>query len=205
MKQQQILWGVVGLVVLISVGYMFFGGQDSGDYRQEILDERERQYKFLRYNEESPLTDAQKLAFDSLICFPVDEKYKVRARMVPLQQKQFLEIPMTDGSMETYLKHSYVDFELGGKSCRLLLLQAADEPDKKNFFLPFADQTSGELTYGGGRYLNLRQDGINSVTIDFNLAYNPYCAYNPDFACPIPPRENILDVPIKAGEKNYLK
>ncbi|QDH77530.1 DUF1684 domain-containing protein [Echinicola soli] len=205
MKQQQILLGIVGVVVLAAVGYMFFGGQSSGDYREKILDERERQYKFLRYNDESPLTDKQKLAFDSLICFPVDEKYKLRARLVPLQQKQLLEIPMTDGSMETYVKHSYVDFELEGKSCRLLLLQAADEPDKKNFFLPFADETSGELTYGGGRYLNLRQDGMNSITIDFNLAYNPYCAYNPDFACPIPPKENILDVPIEAGEKNYLE
>ncbi|AWW29831.1 DUF1684 domain-containing protein [Echinicola strongylocentroti] len=205
MKQNQIVLGMVGVVVLLAVGYMFFGGQSTGDYRETVVSERERQYKFLRYNEESPLTDKQKLGFDSLSCFPIDEKYKVRARLVPLQERQVLEIPMTDGTLESYVKHSYADFELGGESCRLLLLQAVDEPDPKNFFLPFADETSGESTYGGGRYLNLRQDGMNSITIDFNLAYNPYCAYNPDFACPIPPKENILSVPITAGEKNYLK
>ena len=75
----------------------------------------------------------------------------------------------------------------------------------RNFFLAFADSTSGKDTYGGGRYLNVRQDGKNSITIDFNLAYNPYCAYNPDFACPLPPKENVLTIAIEAGEKNYGK
>jgi len=125
--------------------------------------------------------------------------------MVPLQNRKMLELPMTDGSVERYLRHSFAEFELKGESVRLLLLQAADETDKKNFFLAFADDTSGGESYGGGRYLNLRQDGQQSITIDFNLAYNPYCAYNPDFACPIPPKENILDIPIRAGEKNYDK
>ena len=125
--------------------------------------------------------------------------------MVPLQNRKMLELPMTDGSVERYLRHSFAEFELMGESVRLLLLQAADETDKRNFFLAFADDTSGRESYGGGRYLNLRQDGQQSITIDFNLAYNPYCAYNPDFACPIPPKENILDIPIRAGEKNYDK
>ena len=64
---------------------------------------------------------------------------------------------------------------------------------------------SGRAQYGGGRYLNVRQDGKNSITIDFNLAFNPYCAYNPDFACPLPPRENILEIALPVGEKNYDK
>ncbi|GAB3648845.1 DUF1684 domain-containing protein [Echinicola sediminis] len=203
MKQNQLLIGIVGLVALIAVFYMFFGSGNTEDYKEEISAERERQYKFLRFNDDSPLTAAQKGAFDSLDCFPIDDKYKVRARLVPLQNQQVLEIPMTDGSKERYLKHSYAEFELEGKMQRLLLLQSVSEADKKNFFLPFADETSGESTYGGGRYLNLRQDGISGITIDFNLAFNPYCAYNPDFACPIPPKENILNVPILAGEKNY--
>ncbi len=123
--------------------------------------------------------------------------------MIPLENQHLLELAMTDGSSESYIKHSYAEFELEGLTRRLLLLQASDEPDKKKFFLAFADETSGESTYGGGRYINLRQDGSRSITIDFNLAYNPYCAYNPDFACPIPPKENILDIAIPAGEKNY--
>jgi len=203
MKQKQILLGLVGLVALLTVFYMFSGGESATDYKEKVREERERQYKFLRFNDESPLTLLQKEGFDSLDCFPIDEKYKVRARLIPLQNKQILEIPMTDGSMEKYVKHSYAEFELDGSSHRLLLLQSVNENDKKNFFMPFADETSGKSSYGGGRYLNLRQDGINSITIDFNLAYNPYCAYNPDYACPIPPKENILNIPILAGEKNY--
>jgi uncharacterized protein (DUF1684 family) len=84
-------------------------------------------------------------------------------------------------------------------------MQSLDESDMRNFFLAFADETSGKETYGGGRYLNVRQDGKNSITIDFNLAFNPYCAYNPDFACPLPPRENILEIALPVGEKNYDK
>ncbi|MBD8491174.1 DUF1684 domain-containing protein [Echinicola sp. CAU 1574] len=203
MKQKQLLLAGVGLVVLVTFIYMFTGGESTAGYQESVLSEREKQFKFLKFNDESPLTAVQKRSFDSLNCFPIDEKFRVRARIVPLQNKELLEIPMTDGSKERYLKHSYADFEIAGTSQRLLLLQPVNEVDKKNFFLPFADETSGGLTYGGGRYLNLRQDGLNSITIDFNLAYNPYCAYNADYACPIPPKENILSIAIEAGEKNY--
>lgn len=203
MKQKQLFLALVGLVALVTVVYMFAGGDSEKVYQERVSQERERQFKYLKFNAESPLSEEQKAKFDSLNCFPIDEKFKVRARLVPLQNKQTLEIAMSDGTQELYIKHSIAEFELEGRTLRLLLLQSKNEADGKNFFLTFADATSGESTYGGGRYLNLRQDGMNSITIDFNLAYNPYCAYNPDFACPIPPKENILDIPIKAGEKNY--
>ncbi len=125
--------------------------------------------------------------------------------MLPIEAKKIREVPLTDGSTERYVEHSFAEFELGGKTNKVLLLQAVSESDMKNFFLAFADQTSGKETYGGGRYLNVRQDGKNSITLDFNLAFNPYCAYNPEFACPLPPKENILDIAIEAGEKNYDK
>ncbi|WP_186758444.1 DUF1684 domain-containing protein [Echinicola salinicaeni] len=205
MKQKQLFLALVGLVALATVVYMFAGGDSERIYQEKISQERERQFKFLKFNEESPLSNEQKSKLDSLNCFPIDEMFKVRARLIPLQNKQTLEIAMSDGSQELYTKHSIAEFELEGSTHRLLLLQSKDEIDGKNFFLTFADATSGESTYGGGRYLNLRQDGMNSITIDFNLAYNPYCAYNPDFACPIPPKENILQIPINAGEKNYIE
>ncbi|GGZ39901.1 hypothetical protein GCM10007049_36630 [Echinicola pacifica] len=205
MNQKRVLLTIGGLIAVTAIFYMFSGGADVEDYKARVLAERTRQFKFLKFNDESPLTPDQKKELDSLDCFDVAPEYKVRARLVPLQERQVLEIPMTDGTQEKYLKHSYAEFELNGKALRLLLLQSVTEPDKKNFFLPFADKTSGESTYGGGRYLNIRQDGFNSITLDFNLAYNPYCAYNPDFACPIPPKENLLEVAIEAGEKNYSK
>ena len=205
MKASQIILLLVGLVVVVAVGYMFTATESPEDYLEKIEKERERQFKFIRFNVDSPLTDEQKAGFTSLTFYEVNPDYKVKARLIPIENKKVREVPLTDGSKERYIEHSYAEFELGGKTNKLLLLQSVKETDMRNFFLAFADETSGRETYGGGRYLNVRQDGKNSITIDFNLAYNPYCAYNPDFACPLPPKENLLTIPIEAGEKNYSK
>lgn len=205
MKASQILIIVVSLVVVAAVAYTFTATESPEDYIEKIEKERERQFKFIRFNIESPLTEEQKRSFTKLTFYDIDPQYKVKARILPIENKKVREVPLTDGSKQRYIEHAFAEFELGGKTNKLLLLQAMDEADKRNFFLAFADATSAGETYGGGRYLNVRQDGKNSITIDFNLAYNPYCAYNPDFACPLPPKENILDIPITVGEKNYTK
>lgn len=205
MNKKYLLLALVGTVVLGSLIYTFTGTIDPELYIENIAAERERQFKFLKFNIDSPLEEEQKKALDSLDFFPIDPSFKVRGRLVPVPNKRIVEIPMSDGTLERYIRHSFVEFEYNGEAIQLLLLQAEDEFDLRNFFLAFADGTSAAETYGGGRYINLRQDGASSITIDFNLAYNPYCAYNPDFACPIPPRENILEIPIRAGEKNYDK
>ncbi len=205
MKANQVILILVGVVVLAAVAYMFTAGETPEDYIEKIEKERERQFKFIRFNIDSPLTEEQKAQFKSLTFYDVNPAYKVKARLLPIENKKVREVPLTDGSVQRYIEHSYAEFELGGKTNKLLLLQAMDEVDKRNFFLAFADETSAKETYGGGRYLNVRQDGKNSITIDFNLAYNPYCAYNPDYACPIPPKENLLDIALPVGEKNYDK
>ena len=203
MNQQRIFLAVVAVIILAAVVYAMTGSESPEQYRKRIEEERDRQFKFLKYNGESPLTDEQKNALDSLDFYPVDPSYKVRARLLPVEKKVMIQIPMTDGTLEYYIKEAIAEFELQGSTHRLLLLQAKDEPDPRNYFLAFADDTSGEETYGGGRFLDVRRDGQNSITIDFNLVYNPYCTYNPDFACPIPPKENLLKIPVRAGEKNY--
>ncbi|MDO9551019.1 DUF1684 domain-containing protein [Rhodonellum sp.] len=205
MKSQNIFLIIVVFVVSVSVVYMLTNSETTEDYIEKIEKERERQFKFIRFNIDSPLTAEQKQGFQALSFYPIDPEFRIKAKMVPVEDRKMIEVPLTDGSVEKYLRHSYAEFELKGKSHRLLLLQSVKEVDMRNFFLAFADATSGEETYGGGRYINLRQDGKNSITIDFNLAYNPYCAYNPDFACPLPPKENILEVGILAGEKDYKK
>lgn len=191
------------MVIFASVVYMLTNSETPEDYIEKIEKERERQFKFIRFNIDSPLTEEQKNGFQALSFYPVDPEYRIKAKMVPVEDRKMIELPLTDGTVEKYLRHSYVEFVLKGQAHRLLLLQSAKEADMKNFFLAFADATSGEETYGGGRYINLRQDGKNSITIDFNMSYNPYCAYNPDFACPLPPKENILEADILAGEKDY--
>jgi uncharacterized protein (DUF1684 family) len=184
---------------------MFTAAESPEDYIEKIETERERQFKYIRFNVESPLTEEQKRGLQSLTFYPIDPAYRVKARLLPIEIKKIREVPLTDGSTERYLEHSFAVFELGGKTNKLLLMQSLNESEMRNFFLAFADETSGKETYGGGRYLNVRQDGKNSITIDFNLAFNPYCAYNPDFACPLPPRENILEIALPVGEKNYDK
>lgn len=205
MKTNQIILLVVGIVVISAVAYMFTAAESPEAYIEKIEKERERQFKYLRFNVESPLTEDQKRNLQTLTFYEINPEYKVKARLIPIENKKVRQVPMTDGSTERYIEHSFAEFELGGKTNKLLLLQSVSESDMRNFFLAFADETSGRDTYGGGRYLNVRQDGKNSITIDFNLAYNPYCAYNPDYACPLPPKENLMTISIEAGEKNYDK
>lgn len=192
-------------VVVLAIAYTLTGTDDPGAYLEKVEKERERQFKYLRFSADSPLTEEQRKNLKELAHYPIDPAFRVRARLVPLEPKKMLELPMTDGTVEKYLQHSNAEFEWEGKSYSLLLLQSLKDSDRRNFFLAFADETSGRETYGGGRYINLRQDGKNSISIDFNLAYNPYCAYNPEFACPLPPKENILSFAVRAGEKDYVK
>lgn len=203
MKSSYLLLILASLVVISAIVYMFTAAETPEVYLEKIETERERQFKYIRFNAESPLTEEQKRGLQSLKFFAVDPSYRVKARLFPIEIKKVRVVPLTDGSTERYLEHSWAEFELGGRTNKVLLLQSLNESDMRNFFLAFADQTSGKDTYGGGRYLNVRQDGKNSITIDFNLAFNPYCAYNPDYACPLPPRENSLEIAIPVGEKNY--
>lgn len=203
MKSSYLLLILASLVIFAAVAYMFTAAESPEDYIKKIETERERQFKYIRFNAESPLTEEQKRGLQSLKFYAIDPAYRVKARLLPIEIKKVRAVPLTDGSTERYLEHSWAEFELGGKTIKVLLLQSLSESDMRNFFLAFADETSGKETYGGGRYLNVRQDGKNSITIDFNLAFNPYCAYNPDFACPLPPRENILEIALPVGEKNY--
>lgn len=193
------------MVVLAAVAYMFTAAESPEAYIEKVEKERERQFKFIKFNVESPLSEEQRRSFQLLTFYDINPLYRVKARLIPIENKKVREVPLTDGSKEKYIEHSYAEFELGGQTNKLLLLQSVKETDMRNFFLAFADKTSGKETYGGGRFLNVRQDGKNSITIDFNLAYNPYCAYNPDYACPLPPKENLMTIAIEAGEKNYDK
>ena len=108
---------------------------------------------------------------------------------------------MTDGSQEDMLKFGTITASINGAEVNLELFQHADG----NLFLPFKDKTAPTETYGGGRFLDLPLTNVknNRLRVDFNLAYNPYCAYNEDFACPIPPAENTLPIRIEAGEKIF--
>jgi len=119
------------------------------------------------------------------------------------------ELPTYSGITKTFIKYATLSFDLGGETRDLSVyrnLEVIRMPQYKNYlFLPFKDQTSGDITYGGGRYINLSTLDIKNskVELDFNKCYNPWCAYSDGFNCPIPPVENTLNMEILAGEKNY--
>jgi uncharacterized protein (DUF1684 family) len=109
------------------------------------------------------------------------------------------------GEEERYLDYAWAIFDLDGTEHRLLVLEIMSMgPNRGKLFLAFADETSARETYGGGRYLDLKKiPAATTIELDFNKAYNPYCAYNENYSCPLPPPENLLKVAILAGEKSY--
>ena len=110
-----------------------------------------------------------------------------------------------------YVKYADLYFTLKGEKQKLAVYQSQSlktDPEYYDYlFLPFTDLTNGDSTYGGGRYIDLRipEDGVKKITLDFNQAYNPYCAYSGGYSCPVPPAENNLDAAITAGVKTYSK
>ncbi len=166
-------------------------------YAELIQDDRKDLEKWFRTSDESPIED--QAAFKGLDYYAPDIDFRVVAKLVPYQgEDKILEIHNTDGSVDPYERYAFLHFELGGSPQKLLLLK-----HEGVFSLMWKDGTSGKTTYGGGRYLDFTAADIksNQMVVDFNKAYSPYCAYNHQYACPLPPAENTLTVSVAAGEK----
>ncbi len=153
----------------------------------------------LQDDEESPIKD--KATFKGLKYYPFNKDYVVDFVLEKAEKAKTVELKMTDGTTEKLILFGKIKGEIGGFTVSLVLYQHEDG----NFFLPFKDKTAPTETYGGGRFLDLPLTNVknNRLRVDFNLAYNPYCAYNEEFACPIPPAENTLPIRIEAGEKRF--
>jgi uncharacterized protein (DUF1684 family) len=195
---------LVGIVVVI--GFIFYSLQDSQDdtaYIEAIKKERAENEHFMTSSKESPLKD--KSDFTGLKYYPPDTRYKVIANLIPIESKKVVVLNTNDGKEQRYIEYAHAEFTLDGVQNRLLILEGIDMgPIRGKLFLAFGDETSAVETYGAGRYLDVNKvPGATTIVLDFNKAYNPYCAYNDTYSCPIPPQENLLKVAIKAGEKIY--
>lgn len=155
----------------------------------------------------SPLLKEDLAAFKGLDFYPIDMEYCVTARLVRTPNEKPFKMPTTGNRKPMYLKYGELNFTLKGKAFKLDVFQSLDlaklDEYKDYLFLPFTDLTSGNGSYGGGRYIDLKVPEGDAVTIDFNTAYNPYCAYNHGYSCPIPPKQNDLQLEVKAGVKEY--
>lgn len=157
----------------------------------------------------SPLLKKDLKTFKSLDFYPINEKFFVNAKFVRSPDEKPFEMPTTTSRKPMYVKYGEAHFSIDGKKFKVNLYQSLDlkkiEEYKDALFLPFTDLTSGVESYGGGKYIDLKIPEGDTITIDFNTAYNPYCAYNHKYSCPIPPQENDLAIEIKAGVKKFKK
>jgi len=157
----------------------------------------------------SPLTEKGFKKFTSLAFFPIDSSYKVTAKFMRTPNEKPFEMPTTKSRKAIEVKYGELHFILHGKPLKLNVYQSQElklKPGYKDYlFLPFTDLSNGKETYHGGRYIDLKLPTNDTLIVDFNKAYNPYCAYSDRYSCPIPPKENNLNVKVLAGVKAYKK
>jgi uncharacterized protein len=202
MKNTFLLFTIVILIIIVF--YASTSNQDDPAYTAEILREREDKGQFMRTSSESPFYETKDV-FKGLNYFPPDPQYRIMAKLIPIHDKKVAVLNTSDGKTQRYLEYAYAEFNLNDTENKLLILEMIDMgPFRGKLFLAFGDETSARETYGAGRYLDLQKvPGSTTITLDFNKAYNPYCAYNNMYSCPLPPQENLLHVSVKAGEKVY--
>ena len=153
---------------------------------------------FFATNPHSPLTPQQQQAFRGLRYFPPNADLRLEVSVESFDSAEIIQIPTSTGDFQAYTRYGRFTFNINGQEAALTLYRNEDE-----FFLPFVDALAGSETYPAGRYLEVEQLTNGKFVVDFNMAYNPYCAYNPYWSCPLTPFENRLKVPIRAGEKIF--
>ena len=155
----------------------------------------------------SPLMEKDLKTFKSLDFFPINAKYIIEAKFIRTKKEKVFKMKTSTSRLPEYKKYGELHFTIDGVDCKLNVYQNIDLIKKPGFddylFLPFSDLTNGKETYIGGRYVDLRIQKGTTWKIDFNKAYNPYCAYNYEYSCPIVPLENDLNVAILAGVKKF--
>ena len=169
-------------------------------YIANIQEERAMKDRFFRMDAHSPIED--RINFDGLDYYEPNPNYRLTLTLQLAETKEELTFQTSTGGEQIYVRLGTVEFEVEGEVGRLTIYQS---PHYDELFLPFRDATSGNETYGAGRYLEPHDLGDGELLIDFNLSYSPFCAYSDAYSCPLPPFENHLKIPIRAGEKAYKK
>ena len=175
-------------------------------YSESIIKHRQSYKDEFLKETNSPVKAEDMKYFDF---YEPDSTFRVKCDFTKTNFYSTFKIPTVDGKQKEYFKYGILSFRIKGKNLQLNVYQSLSLmkiPKYKNYlFIPFKDSTSGKQTYGGGRYLDFETTDIKGdvVILDFNKAYNPYCAFSNEYSCPIPPKENHLKVRIEAGEKNF--
>jgi uncharacterized protein len=170
------------------------------DYTQRLAADRAaKDAAFAR--DDQPVAPNRKAELLPLAYFPIDPDYNVPAALKPSPDRTVFEMPTSAGGADKFRRVGTLEFTLKGQSMKLTAFAPAAARTDDRLFVPFSDLTSGAETYAAGRFLDLDRTATGIYEVDFNRAYHPYCYYNPTWECPLPPIENRLKVPIRAGER----
>lgn len=170
-------------------------------YPERIGTLRAAKDAFFQQSNESPIPREKRPEYLPLSYFPVNDSYLVPASLAPSEREPSMEMPTSTGQRRLMRRAGALKFSLEGRPGQLTAFVEAEARDMNRLFVPFGDMTNGTETYAAGRYLDLVRSPSGIYEIDFNLAYHPYCYYNPEYDCPYPPPENRLGLPVRAGER----
>jgi len=177
---------------------------EASQWEASIESQRHQKDVFFAHHPQSPVPPWERESFQGLDYYPPDPKYRFELELHEHGEKERIRVKVTGGGEQGYVRWGEFRFQMGGQEQRLQAYKR--DPGEERLFVPFRDATSGEETYGAGRYLDLDGGdylGEGKWLLDFNQAYNPWCAYSDAYICPFTPPENWLVVPVRAGEKNY--
>jgi uncharacterized protein (DUF1684 family) len=174
---------------------------DEGSYVEKIAAERANKERMFRESADSPIPPGKHDALLPLSYFPVDPTYSTPAVLELSEDRPEFEMPTSTGKLRKMQRVGVLEFTLKGQSLSLGAFVESGTRRITQLFVPFSDMTTGTETYAAGRYLDIEPTSTGLYEIDFNRAYNPYCAYNETYDCPYPPPSNRLKVPVRAGER----
>jgi uncharacterized protein (DUF1684 family) len=191
---------IIGLLIIIIVSiYSLLPSKSENDYVSKTEAQRAEKDIWLGSDFNSPFLKMQ-ASFHRLSYYDPKTEYLIEADFSKRFMPDSVALTTSTGEEQHYLIYGEALFTINDIDCTLLLLSSSDGA---GLFVPFMDATSGETTYGAGRYLETSMPVNDKILLDFNLAYNPYCAYMEGYSCPFPPKSNVLVVPIEAGEKSF--
>ena len=170
-----------------------------------LLQARQERDQAFKSSGQSPLPEKDRELFRGLDYFPVNPALRFHLNFNRYPVPERIRLATNTGEIRDGLRYGYFEFTTEGQVCRLQAyrMDDGDNSGQPVLFIPFRDKTSGKETYAAGRYIDLPENTSGIYDLDFNRAYNPFCAYSDHYSCPIPPDENRLRVPIRAGEKSY--
>ena len=195
------------LFLCISISSIY----SQSNHKEVVLNFQKKLNEDYMNPKESPLLEKDLKIFKNHDFFPINKAYRVEAKFQKNEKPETLLLKTTTNRLPEYDIYGLAEFKINDKTYTLKVYQSHTSRESKEYkdylLLPYTDLTNGDTTYGGGRYVEVKTTDIkgNTIIIDFNKSYNPYCAYNYRYSCVIPPRENDLDTKIEAGVKKYKK